>query len=760
MDEKNLFSSQFTSVSLSSVKSEVQSEIADIQKRLDISNADILEYQEYYAVRVIVDVNLPSRGPVNGVDIRRKEPLLILFHKIDFPGKAPQMRSDRRDFPHEKLPHLNLVFPNAPYSLCLHRGSIDDWYAERTGYDLVYRAINWLEDAARNKLIKEWDAFEPTRIDFTNWVGGISVFQHKYFSKWIEEKWLENLESSFSFVASYGTLAEKNTSWFYIKSGFLSDNFEDVLEFYKSENMLAKGAPLPGILLWPRSDYTCSEYFGALPKTSDELYSFSDILGINLRETLENNLLLNKSETKKTNFVPVFICVPRPQKLINSETNLEVLSFLLGVNENDCVHSLPPREPLTPSFSRMLSQQELLDENSELFIVGCGALGSKISLHLGRAGITNLTLVDSDSLSPHNLVRHGLLADSIGKNKAVAITDAIQKIYWDVTEPIKVTAHSTNIFSLVNKDQEIFKKANFIVDATASLSVFDRLAFHSDPYQIPIIRCEIADQGKLGITLVEGRGRSPRLDDLQASLYDLALDDSMVQRWLEADILKGGEPIAELEDITVGLGCSSPTMKLSDDTISFHASLQSTLIRKLLSDEEHVAGIQLSNIESDTSIQVSSKFIEVSKYRTLHSRETQGWTIRIQNNLYDLMIQQTVGEVPNETGGILIGHINVKHKTVHITRQLPPPEDSEGMPYAFRMGVKNVSKKIKEIMKKTRGQITYLGEWHSHPTGSSRLSPTDHDARKQLLEYFSRIQRPTIIMIVTPKGCYPHVSFY
>lgn len=757
MDETDLFSSQFTLVSLSSVKSKIQGEIAELQKNFDVPTTDVLEYQDYCVFRVKVDVNLPSRGPVNGVDIRRKEPLLVLFHKTDFPGKAPEIRSDRRDFPHEKLPHLNLVFPNDPYSLCLHRGSIDDWYAEHTISDLVDRAINWLEDAARGKLIKERDAFEPARIDLSHWGGGFSVFQHKYISQWIEEKWLEDPKSSFAFVASFSTLAEKEPRWFYIRSGFLSDDFEEVSEHYESEDFSGKGVPLPGVLLWPAQDYKCSEYFGSLPKTLDELYSFSNNLGINLRETLEKTPLLDKSEPKRTSFVPVFICVPRPLKLINAETNLEMLSFLL-VKESNNVYILSPREPLTPSFSRMLSQQELLDENNKLFIVGCGALGSKISLHLGRAGITDLTFVDSDSLSPHNLVRHGLLANSVGENKAVAIRDTIQKLYRDATEPVRVTSHATNIFKLVNRNRGIFKKAAFVIDATASLSVFENLAFHSSPYQVPIIRCEIADQGRLGITLVEGRGRSPRLGDLKASLYDLALDDPIVQRWLEADIRNEVEPIAELEDITVGLGCSSPTMKISDDIISFHASLQSTLIRKLISNDAHVAGIQLSSIDNDASLQVAGKFIEISKYRTLTSKETQGWTVRIPRDLCDIMIQQTIEKAPNETGGILIGHINVKHKTVYITRQIPPPEDSKGMPYAFKMGVKNVSKNIKEIMKKTRGQITYLGEWHSHPTGSSRLSTTDQNARKQLSAYFNKIQRPTIVMVVTPKGCYPHVS--
>ena len=42
-------------------------------------------------------------------------------------------------------------------------------------------------------------------------------------------------------------------------------------------------------------------------------------------------------------------------------------------------------------------------------VLGCGSLGSKISLHLGRAGFGNMSFVDNEALSPHNSARHALL---------------------------------------------------------------------------------------------------------------------------------------------------------------------------------------------------------------------------------------------------------------------------------------------------------------------------------------------------------------
>ena len=63
---------------------------------------------------------------------------------------------------------------------------------------------------------------------------------------------------------------------------------------------------------------------------------------------------------------------------------------------------------------------------NKLLFLGCGAIGSKIIFHLARNGYCEMTLVDYDTISPHNLVRHALMNKCIGKNKAEAIKDAIR----------------------------------------------------------------------------------------------------------------------------------------------------------------------------------------------------------------------------------------------------------------------------------------------------------------------------------------------
>jgi hypothetical protein len=66
---------------------------------------------------------------------------------------------------------------------------------------------------------------------------------------------------------------------------------------------------------------------------------------------------------------------------------------------------------------------------SKVGLIGCGALGSIVCELLVREGIEDILLVDNKQLSAHNLVRHTLYGDDIGKNKANALVDRLSSAY-------------------------------------------------------------------------------------------------------------------------------------------------------------------------------------------------------------------------------------------------------------------------------------------------------------------------------------------
>src|SRR6267143_765231 len=142
----------------------IRAAAAQLREKFVCQGIPVLHWSDsWVAMPLTVDVELPGRGPVNGVDIRKREPIVLLFARKFFPYRAPRIYSNRRDFSKNKFPHINVTARKQPAWLCLHRGSIDSWFAEHTVVDLVERARGWLRDAARNRLVPEGDGFEPTR---------------------------------------------------------------------------------------------------------------------------------------------------------------------------------------------------------------------------------------------------------------------------------------------------------------------------------------------------------------------------------------------------------------------------------------------------------------------------------------------------------------------------------------------------------------------------------------------------------------------
>jgi hypothetical protein len=66
-------------------------------------------------------------------------------------------------------------------------------------------------------------------------------------------------------------------------------------------------------------------------------------------------------------------------------------------------------------------------------IVGCGSLGSKIAASLARSGVRDFVLVDDDIMTPGNLVRHELDADSLGAHKVEALEARLKAVAPGVT---------------------------------------------------------------------------------------------------------------------------------------------------------------------------------------------------------------------------------------------------------------------------------------------------------------------------------------
>ncbi|MGB8580404.1 MAG: ThiF family adenylyltransferase [Candidatus Sulfotelmatobacter sp.] len=437
----------------------------------------------HVAFAFVLKVDIPTGGTVGNVDIRPEEPILLVFNQQNYPFSCPRAYSDRTDFPVSELPHINPTTKSIPAYLCLHRGNLDDWFAEHTVCDLVTRIRGWFRDAASGRLIREDDRFEATRIESAL---GICVYDDDQFCRYVENEW-KSLPGSGGTSFIIGDLLRdfsqdptKDVGFAWAAKFPVKDTPSDLVEkAHRVHAYLAESAPgdnriIFGILVWPSAE-PVARYFGSLPGDFKGLEEFAVSLGLGLKEALASYA---KNDLRIIGGIPILIAIPRPQKLIGANSATEFLSFvILGNKENRqangelspeaTVSILEHRRPVTRKFARYLSSVSGAEKSDpRILLLGCGAQGSKLGLHLGKAGFTNIDFADHASLSPHNLIRHALLPSSLGKNKAEALRDELDILYY---------ADSTKAFSArrsgaieILRDQHLLDNVDLLIDATAS----------------------------------------------------------------------------------------------------------------------------------------------------------------------------------------------------------------------------------------------------------------------------------------------------
>ena len=330
-------------------------------------------------------------------------------------------------------------------------------------------------------------------------------------------------------------------------------------------------------------------------------------------------------------------------------------------------------------------------------LVGGGALGSQIAMNMAREGAFSWTVVDSDYLLPHNLARHALLADELGAPKALALARQMGLL---INESFTAVAGD-----VMKPDAELVRElaeADVILDASASVAVSRYLADLADSNGRRI--CVFFNPaGTAVVLLAEKTDRSVTLRELEAQYHRLIQTDPALEDHLHAG---------------PGLRYSGSCRALTNRIPATSAALLSALgARGLIQAlESNDAAIRIWKVTEAGAVQL----IEHRGAAT-HRLSLGDWSITYGDDLLADLARLRDTRLPHETGGILLGIADMSRKSIHVAHALPEPEDSRGSPEGFERGVVGLKAAVSRAVEASLYQLSYVGEWHSHPRKSSPL---------------------------------------
>lgn len=713
---------------------------------------------ENIAISLRLHIDLPPLGNFQGIDIRSIEPVLIVVNLKEYPRREPRIYPDRVGFPRNGLAHLYIPVGDKPPQFCIAREGLKEWYANKRMNDLLTRVENWLRDAASGELATNGDEFDPLRLESYN---GVFVYDYNILSSLVTNN--KSFSKGGDFAIVLFESPDDNSNVFTLSDTVTPETLPGFLQAVQEEqqkngNGTNKKTFRFAYLVWSRDNEVSASYDVEFPKDFETLRSFALKFGIDFMQV--EKFIANSDPNYKVLF-PIVVAIKRPKKIIGYDTNIELLNFKVQINTTDVaddrvINNTPVsygrhNQPLTSKLAQTLSGWTENQSHLNL-IFGCGALGSKVIIHLSRGGMVNNLLFDPDTLSSHNLIRHSLFSDKVGLNKATALREVIKSMYkYEDPITIGIPALETEIFN-----SELAKLSTWILDFSASKSFFDYLSIQPQLLTQSIASGHLSYGGKLGILLFEGSERNPRIDDLKILLYSQYKEHVLVQQWLQREAISESGSI----EVNTGMGCSSATFVISDEQISIHSALFSTYLRKAVKSKKNEGKIYLSYFDTDSgALEVRGFDFIVPKLDVIQAANDATWTLRIKDGLLDDLKREMGSAMPHETGGVLIGTANYKTKTIHIVDIVPAPADSKANHVCFFRGIEGLPGNIEQINNLSGNQLGYIGEWHSHPFGPNAMSQTDAKTVKKFKTDFEALLNPlpVVLIIVTPTNTIAYV---
>lgn len=370
-------------------------------------------------------------------------------------------------------------------------------------------------------------------------------------------------------------------------------------------------------------------------------------------------------------------------------------------------------------------------------VLGAGSIGSQCITSLVREGaFEKLTIVDDDVFAPHNLARHVLRGPALGNSKTAMLSDDLRAIRADlvietICEKISPTLQSEAL-------NEALATSDRILDLTASLGASRTISEISQRSRA--ISAFFNPAGSAVVVLQEDAEKTLDLATLEALYYaEICQNQSL------GDHLRPGD-----QAVVSGGQCRAVTSRIPASRAAILSSIAASALGSLMPSSD--PSIMIASINADGGTNMH----RIIPTKGSMSLDANGWKICLADAVAQKLQKLRDIHLPNETGGILLGVVDHARKRIEISMGLEAPPDSSGSPSSFERGIQGTIDSIAEARARTMHQLTYIGEWHSHPCGvRTTPSPTDAAQLVLLREELMAEQRPPVMVIVGDNGPNP-----
>lgn len=684
---------------------------------------------EVLVAELLVEV---PQHPVH--DIRRKERVAFVFPRDDGRPEALALRSD---FP--RTPHLNLTVTELPRSLCLYDRTWPDLKLDWSAAAFVERTREWLKLTACGRLHDDDQPLEPILAD------GLEDIV-------LPTRTLTDDDGSTTPLSISRTPSGRG-KWTY----------------------LVESETTPGNTAEPKFVGTVMSSLprthGVIMRTPVNLADIDELLreaGTDLITGLRARLRKWSSaqfQDLHDSYLVLILRLPKCRHEGGPVESIEERAFVflasieqvgaaidawemqggsrgtpLTVDETKRgagigVVVLNPWRRLAATVAAHLNGASVSDE-TRVTAIGMGALGSQVLSNVMRAAWGRWQVIDDDVFHPHNAARHALEGIFVGHNKAEAMAGMANRTIDDVHIVDPLVANILTPGDQSEAVATILSEADVILDMSASVAVARHLALEitSLARRISLF---LAPSGTGLVLLAEDAHREVMLDSLEMMFYRELVRN---ERLHGLSKIQGGK-------IRAGQSCRDTTFQLPQDFVALNAAIASRVLRDAVSRDGPTINVWRVRPETmaveNFQVPIAERF----------ACESGGWTVVTDKAVVDELTGLRESRLPNETGGVFVGHVDNARKILYVVDALPSPPDSEEWPTLYIRGRQGLADAVGLYVDETVGMVEYVGEWHSHPDGHDTApSHDDNKVLNWLRDYFAPVGRPALIAIVGDNG--------